>query len=226
MGLLDSITDWVRSVVEAANYPGITAMIALENIFPPIPSELVLPLGGFLAWRGDFPGPPLLAVLLTLVAATVGSLIGAIVLYAFGAFVTEARVRAFIRKYGRWALLSEDDYNRAERWFTDHGTQAVFIGRCIPGIRSIISIPAGVERMPLPGFLLYPAAGSAIWNSALIGAGAALGDQWDRASEYVDVFTYATVAVIAAVVAWFLVKRLRERRPPERAGLPADKRER
>jgi membrane protein DedA with SNARE-associated domain len=212
MGLLDSLTEWVRNVVEAAHYPGVTAMIALENIFPPIPSELVLPLGGFLAAQGDFPGPPVLAVPLTIVAATIGSLIGAIVLYAFGAIVSEARVRAFLRRYGRYLLLSEDDYNRAERWFTDHGQQAVFIGRCIPGIRSLISIPAGVERMPIPQFLVLSAAGSAIWNTALISAGAALGDQWDRASEYVDVFTYATIAVIGGAIVWFVVKRLRERR--------------
>lgn len=212
MGLLNAITEWVRDVVEAAHYPGVAGMIALENIFPPIPSELVLPLGGFLAARGDFPGPPVIAVPLTIVAATVGSLIGALVLYAFGAIVSEARVRTFLRKYGRWLLLSEDDYNRAERWFTDHGTQAVFIGRCIPGIRSIISIPAGVERMAMPQFLLYTALGSAIWNTALISAGAALGDQWERASNYVDVATYAVIAIVAAAVVWFVVKRMRERR--------------
>jgi membrane protein DedA with SNARE-associated domain len=212
MGILESITDWVRNVVEAANYPGVAGMIALENIFPPIPSELVLPLGGFLAARGDFPGPPAIAVPLTIVAATVGSLIGAIVLYAFGAVVSEARVRGFLRRYGRYLLLSEDDYNRAESWFTDHGTQAVFIGRCIPGIRSIISIPAGVERMPMVEFLVFTAAGSAIWNTALISAGAALGDQWERASQYVDVATYTVVAVVVVGVVWFVVRRLRERR--------------
>jgi membrane protein DedA with SNARE-associated domain len=212
MGILESITDWVRNVVEAANYPGVAGMIALENIFPPIPSELVLPLGGFLAARGDFPGPPVIAVPLTIVAATIGSLIGAIVLYAFGAIVSEARVRAFLRRYGRYFLLSEDDYNRAESWFTDHGTQAVFIGRCIPGIRSIISIPAGVERMPMAEFLVFTAAGSAIWNTALISAGAALGDQWERVSEYVDVVTYAVVAIVAIAVVWFVVRRLRERK--------------
>jgi membrane protein DedA with SNARE-associated domain len=212
MGFLDSITEWVRNVVEAAHYPGVAGMIALENIFPPIPSELVLPLGGFLASRGDFPGPPVLAVPLTIVAATIGSLIGAIVLYAFGAIVSEARVRALLRNYGRYFLLSEDDYNRAESWFTDHGQQAVLVGRCIPGIRSIISIPAGVERMPMPQFLLLTAVGSAVWNTALISAGAILGDQWDRASQYVDVFTYATVAIIVLAVGWFIVKRIRDRR--------------
>ena len=217
MGFLDSITEWVRSVVEAAHYPGVAGMIALENIFPPIPSELVLPLGGFLASRGDFPGPPALAVPLTIVAATIGSLIGAIVLYAFGAIVSEARVRALMRNYGRYFLLSEDDYNRAESWFTDHGNQAVLVGRCIPGIRSLISIPAGVERMPIPQFLLLTAAGSAVWNTALISAGAALGDQWDRASQYVDVFTYVTVAVIVLAVGWFIFKRVRDRRAAREA---------
>jgi membrane protein DedA with SNARE-associated domain len=226
MGLLDSITEWVRDVVEAAHYPGVAGMIALENIFPPIPSELVLPLGGFLAAQGDFPGPPVIAVPLTIVAATIGSLIGAIVLYAFGAIVSESRVRAFLRDHGKWLLLSEDDYNRAERWFTDHGTQAVFIGRCIPGIRSIISIPAGVERMAMPQFLAYTAVGSAIWNTALISAGAALGDQWERASEYVDVATYAVIAIVAAAVAWFVVKRLRERRAARDAADAVSTRER
>jgi membrane protein DedA with SNARE-associated domain len=217
MGLLDSITEWVRDVIEAAHYPGVAGMIALENVFPPIPSELVLPLGGFLAARGGFPGPPVIAVPLTIVAATIGSLIGAIVLYAFGAIISEARVRAFLRSHGKYFLLSEDDYNRAESWFTDHGTQAVFIGRCIPGIRSIISIPAGVERMPIAPFLLYTALGSAIWNTALISAGAALGDQWERASQYVEVATYAVVAIVAAAVAWFIIKRLRERRASREA---------
>jgi len=214
MDFLDAITEWVRDVVEAANYPGVVAMIALENVFPPIPSELVLPLSGFLASRGDFPGPPAIAIPLTIVAATLGSLIGALILYAFGAFVSEERVRGFLRRNGRYVLLSEDDYNRAERWFNNHGHQAVFIGRCIPGIRSLISIPAGVERMPMAPFIAYTAGGSAIWNTALISAGAVLGDQWDRASEYVDVFTYVTIAVIAAAVAWFVLSRLRARRRP------------
>jgi membrane protein DedA with SNARE-associated domain len=212
MGFLDAIADWARDVVEAGGYPGVAFMIFLENVFPPIPSELVLPLSGFLACRGDFAGPPVVAMPLTVVAATIGSLAGAYALYGFGVLLGEDRVRAFIVRYGRYLLLTEGDLDRAKAWFAEYGDETVLVGRVIPGIRSLVSIPAGIERMALPRFTLYTVAGSGVWNIALISAGCALGDQWERAERYIDIITYVVIAVLAALVLWFVVRRLRARR--------------
>ncbi|MEX2245741.1 MAG: DedA family protein [Dehalococcoidia bacterium] len=211
MNPFEAIAEWARDVVEAGSYPGVFAMIFLENVFPPIPSELVLPLSGFLAWRGDFEGPRAVAVPLTVLAATLGSLLGAYVLYGVGLLLGEDRVRALIVRYGKYLLLKEDDLDRAKSWFAEYGDEAVLIGRVIPGIRSIISIPAGIERMPLVQFSLYTAAGSAVWNVALISAGCALGDQWDLAERYVGLATYAVVALVVLAVVWFVGRRLRAR---------------
>jgi len=212
MNPFEAIAEWARDVVEAGGYPGVALMIFLENIFPPIPSELVLPLSGFLACQGDFAGPPAVALPLTVLAATVGSLAGAYALYGFGVLLGEDRVRAFIVRYGRYLLLSEGDLDRAKRWFAEYGDETVLVGRVIPGIRSLVSIPAGIERMALARFTLYTVAGSATWNLALISAGCALGDQWDRAERFVGLMTYVVVALVGAGILWFVWQRLRARR--------------
>ena len=131
---------WAQDLVETLGYPGLALLIALENIFPPIPSEVILPLAGFLSAQGDLWLPA--AVL----AATVGSVAGALGLYGVGAWLGEERLRSLIQRFGRWLALNEDDVDRANGWFARHGTKAVLIGRVIPVVRSLISIPAGVER--------------------------------------------------------------------------------
>ncbi len=204
-GLIGSLAEWITGVVEGLGYVGIMLLIVLENVFPPIPSELVLPLAGFLVSRGDFGFPQVL------VASTVGSVIGALILYAVGALFGEDRLRAFVRRFGRFLFVREADVDRAEQWFIRHGGKAVFFGRLFPVVRSLVSLPAGVARQSLLPFVLYTALGSAMWNAALTGAGWALGTQWERVAEYVEVLQYVTLAALGLLLLRFVWRRVSAR---------------
>jgi membrane protein DedA with SNARE-associated domain len=197
---------WAQDLVETLGYPGLALLIALENIFPPIPSEVILPLAGFLSAQGDLWLPA--AVL----AATVGSVAGALGLYGVGAWLGEERLRSLIQRFGRWLALNEDDVDRANGWFARHGTKAVLIGRVIPVVRSLISIPAGVNHMRLSSFVLYTALGSGVWNSVLIGMGWWLGDRWELVSQYVQYLQYALLVALIGGIGWFVYGRRRQRR--------------
>jgi membrane protein DedA with SNARE-associated domain len=201
--VLERLAGWASSVVETLGYPGIAFLVALESIFPPIPSEVVLPLTGFLIEQGHFSFP------LVLLAALIGSMIGAYALFGMGRLIGEERVRGLIERYGKFLLLDESDLDRAARWFERHGGTAVFFGRLVPGVRSLISIPAGLERMPLATFSLYTLAGSAIWNVTLIGLGWLLGTQWERVGEYLDIVQWVVLAAVVVAICWFVVKRVR-----------------
>ena len=203
--MFDAIAEWVTGVIEALGYPGLTALVALENLFPPIPSEVILPLAGFLTGQGRF------SFLLVLVATTLGSLIGALLLYGIGAAVGRRRVRRLIERYGQWALLTTDDLDKAEQWFDRHGSIAVFTGRLAPVVRSLVSIPAGYSRMPLGQFLLLTGIGSALWNGVLVGLGWALGENWHIIDRYVGWLQYLVIAIVAILVLRFVWQRLRAR---------------
>lgn len=199
---LTGLVGWVADVIHALGYAGIFALVALENLVPPIPSEVILPLSGFLVGRGRFAFWPVLA------ASTAGSLAGALALYGLGRWVGEGRLRRFVRRFGRFLLLDESDLDRAVGWFDRYGGAAVFFGRLVPGVRSLVSVPAGVERMTLWRFVLYTAAGSALWNAVLVGAGWVLGSQWGQVRQYAEYLQYALLAVLAAGFAWLLWRRL------------------
>jgi membrane protein DedA with SNARE-associated domain len=199
------IAEWVTSVIEALGYPGLTALVALENIFPPIPSEVILPLAGFLTGQNRFSFP------LVLIATTLGSLLGALVLYGMGMVIGQRRVRHLIERYGHWALLTSDDLTRAEIWFDRYGPVAVLTGRLVPVVRSLVSIPAGYRRMPLGQFLLLTGAGSALWNGALVGLGWTLGENWHAVEDYVGWLQYVVIAVVAVLILRFVWQRLRGR---------------
>lgn len=199
--MLSGISDWVTNIVETLGYVGVAALIALENVFPPLPSELILPLAGFETGRGEF------NYFLMVIAATVGSVVGALVLYYVAHFVGEHRIRALVRRYGRWLQVTEKDIDRADRWFDRYSTLAVLVCRCIPLVRSLVSIPAGFRQMNLTKFLIFTTIGSAIWNAALIGAGWALGDNWETVGEYVGYFQYVVIALVVIGVAWFFWRR-------------------
>ncbi|CAA9576119.1 MAG: hypothetical protein AVDCRST_MAG33-3069 [uncultured Thermomicrobiales bacterium] len=203
--MLDGISDWVTNIVETLGYVGVAALIALENIFPPLPSELILPLAGFETGRGNF------NYFLMVIAATVGSVVGALFLYYAAQLIGERRVRALVRRYGRWFQVSEADIDRADDWFDRYSTLAVLVCRCVPLVRSLVSIPAGFRQMSLVPFLIYTTIGSAIWNAALIGAGWALGDNWESVGDYVGYFQYVVIALIAVGVLWFFWRKLSNR---------------
>ncbi len=182
--------------------PGAGIAIALENLFPPLPSEVILPLAGFAASTGQM---SLIAVLLW---TTAGSVVGALALYGVGALLGRDRTVAIAAKL---PLVKVSDIERTEAWFLRHGTKAVLFGRMIPIFRSLISVPAGVERMPLPVFLGLTTLGSAIWNTVFVLAGYALGENWADVTGYVS--TYSKVVLVGAVLAVLLFVGVRMLRP-------------
>jgi membrane protein DedA with SNARE-associated domain len=197
------IAGWAVSVMEALGAPGAGLLIALENLFPPLPSEVILPLAGFAASQGD------LSLTAALIWTTVGSVVGAIVLYWIGALIGRDRLR---RVVARMPLLKLSDVDRTEAWFARHGTKAVFFGRFVPIFRSLISVPAGVERMRFGVFLLYTTLGSAIWNTIFVLCGYVLGENWHVVEESVGVYSKVVLGVVAVAAAVFVVARVRRDR--------------
>lgn len=190
-------------VMDRLGGPGAALLVGLDNVFPPVPSELVLPLAGFAASQGT------MSLLMALFWTTAGSVVGALVTYWLGARLGRDRVRGLIV---RVPLMKESDFDRTERWFARHGTKAVFFGRMVPVFRSLISLPAGVERMPVWRFVSLTALGSAIWNSAFVLAGYLLGANWHVVDSYAGILQYVVLAGIAVAIVVFVVKRLRERK--------------
>ncbi len=203
---IDWFVRWGERLVESIGYPGLALIMFLENVFPPIPSEPFLLGAGFATADGSKSLP------LAILAATIGSLVGATVFYYLGIALPEARIRSLLRRYGKFALLGEEDLDRALAWFVGHGRAVVFFGRCIPLVRTLISVPAGLTRMPLPQFLAYSAAGTALWSTLLIVIGRVLGNKYEDALVYLDRFQYLVVAVVVLAIAGFVVLRIRGRR--------------
>ena len=193
--MLSSLATWVQDVIEQLGYLGVALLVVAENVFPPIPSEIVLPFAGFVAQRGSD------SVVLMILAATVGSVIGALIMYWIAAVIGDDRLHAFTRKFGKWVQIREADLTRAEEWFDRHATSAVLIGRCVPLIRSVVSIPAGFRRMKLIPYIAYTFLGSLVWNIALVGAGAVLGENWERVEPVVATFQWIVIVVILAGLA-------------------------
>lgn len=203
--MLGDLATWVQDIIERLGAVGVALLVILENVFPPIPSEIVLPFAGFVAQRGDG------SVVVMIVAATVGAVIGALILYYVAALIGPVRLGVFIAKFGKWFGVKPADLTRAEQWFDRHAVAAVLLGRCVPLIRSVVSVPAGFRRMPLVPFIAYTALGSAVWNTALIGAGAVLGNQWENVEPYVAILQWLVLAAIALFLTWFVYGKIRRR---------------
>ena len=204
--LLEPIVQAVVSLVGALGAPGVGIAVAAENLFPPIPSEVIQPSAGFAAASGS------MGLVSAIVWATIGSVVGALALYALGAWFGRARFYSLASKI---PFVKEADIERAEAWFVRRGPLAVLLGRVVPVVRSLISIPAGIERMKLLPFTLYTAIGSALWNSVLIGAGYELGANWAIVEEWISryqliVFGLAGIALIVWMVRKWTVRRSRE----------------
>ncbi|MEV4350758.1 DedA family protein [Actinoplanes sp. NPDC049596] len=197
------MTTFVTDLVEQLGGPGAGLAVALENLFPPIPSEVILPLAGFTAGQGR------MSVVSAIAWTTLGSVVGAVALYYIGAALGRERVRAIA---ARLPLVKVSDLDRTEAWFARHGTKAVFLGRMIPIFRSLVSVPAGVERMRLSTFLLCTTIGSLIWNSTFVLAGYALGANWTAVEPYVGAFQNVVIAACALLVAYFIGSRLLRQR--------------
>lgn len=178
------------NLIGSTGYVGIVALMFVENVFPPIPSEYIMPLAGFLVAEGR------LSLAGIIVAGTLGSTLGALPLYYLGKRFGEERLKNFAARYGRWLTVSPEDIERANAWFRRHGAATVFFCRLIPGIRSLISIPAGLNRMNIFSFLFFTTLGAAVWTSLLAYAGYLLGNNFHEVEEYFDPATYVILAVI------------------------------
>lgn len=194
---------WIEETVRSLGYVGLALLTFVENIFPPLPSEVILPLGGFLAAQGD------LHITGVILAGTVGSLAGAIPLYYLGRYLHEDRLKEWADRRGTLLLLSAADIEEADRWFDRHGHKAVFFCRLIPGVRSLISIPAGSSGMKMVSFLLYTTAGTAIWSALLAFGGQLLGQRYTDLSSFLRWASYAVVTLLLISIAWFLWQKKR-----------------
>ena len=201
--MLENIAQWVLDVILALGYLGLALLLIAENLFPPIPSEVVLPLAGFLVGQGE------LNLWGALVAATTGSVLGAVILYSLGRWGG----RRLVLRYGTWLRVDQKSLDRAEGWFRHYGDALVLFARVVPVARSIVSIPAGTAKMPLVRFAVLTTVGSAIWNALLIGAGVFLGANWSVVQNWIG--SYSNVVLILAAVGVAAYLLLRHFRRPE-----------
>jgi len=192
--------DWIVAVIARLGYVGVALLTFLENVFPPIPSELVIPLAGFVAARGELQIAAVIAI------ATAGSLAGATAWYVLGQRIGEPRLRRWVSRHGKWLTLSAHDVDRSNDWFRRHGRVAVLVGRLVPGVRTFISLPAGFSGMPLAPFLIYSALGTIIWTGVLAGAGVVLQANFSRVGDYVNVATNILLAGFLALLAYRYVR--------------------
>lgn len=194
--------DWIVNIISSLGYLGIAFLMLLENFFPPISEEIIMPLAGFAAYRGELSFP------FVILAGTTGTVIGAMFWYRIGQLVGEKRIKKWVEKHGKWLNLSGEDIDKSKKWFGKYGGIVVFFGRLIPGIRTYISIPAGFEEMPLLFFLLYSAAGSCLWVGVLTYAGFALGQNYQLVERFLGpVSTVVLVAFFFGLGVWLIRHR-------------------
>jgi membrane protein DedA with SNARE-associated domain len=200
--LLEALGVWIENIILTIGYPGITLVMLIENLFPPIPSELVMPFAGFLVGRGT------LNLGLAIGAGTLGSVLGAVALYYIGSWAGEPLVRPFVQRFGKWFLISEADLDRTLNLFTTRGDLIVLGGRVIPIVRSLISLPAGMNRMPMGRFLLFTTIGSLIWTSLLTIGGVWLGANWAQVIAWVEQYQRVVAVIIVISLLVFVVQRV------------------
>ena len=199
------LLEWIPNVMNQLGYFGIALLMFLENLFPPIPSELIMPLAGFTVAKGDMGFVP------AVVAGVVGTVLGAYPWYYIGKFVSEERLEHLADKYGKWLGLGASDIHKANNWFNKHGAKAVFFCRLVPGVRTLISLPAGINDMALLPFTLYSTLGTTLWVGFLTAAGYKLGDHYDLVDEYLGpVSKIILISLVIFVLLWVVRKRLRQ----------------
>lgn len=192
--------------MQAFGYPGILLVVLIENLFPPIPSEIVLPFAGFLTQQGS------LTFIGVLIASTLGSVLGAIALYYLGRWLGRDRIYLIVNRYGKWLTVTEENVQTAETWFTRYGTWTVFFCRMVPIIRSLISIPAGLIDMNLVTFTIYTTFGTLIWNTVLVGLGALLGANWHRVIGWIDTYQNIVLGLLILLFIAFVAYQVTKKR--------------
>lgn len=203
------MTEWIKDTIEYMGYWGIALLMFLENLFPPIPSELIMPLAGY---TSNLPAAKL-NVIGVFFAGLAGSVAGALIWYYPGKFLGEGRLSALADKYGKWLTISSKDIVKAKRWFDRQGTKAVFIGRLVPGVRTLISVPAGISNMHLIPFLIYSTLGSALWVGLLTYSGYLLGSQYEVVDKYLAPVSKIVLAIIILTsIVWVIQRKRKHRR--------------
>jgi membrane protein DedA with SNARE-associated domain len=196
-----NVESWITDFMEEFGYLGIFLMIALENLFPPIPSEIVLSFGGFMTTQSD------LTVTGVVIASTLGAVVGAIALFYIGRLLDVERLERIVERWGHLLRTDKEDIHKANAWFHRYGIWTVFFCRMVPIVRSLISIPAGMAKMNFPLFLLFTTVGSLIWNMVLVNLGAALGASWSKVLEYMSVYQDIVIVIVGALLivgaVWF-----------------------
>jgi membrane protein DedA with SNARE-associated domain len=190
---------WITSTIESLGYAGVVILMFLENLFPPIPSEVVMPLSGYTAAQGQ------LSIIGVIIAGTFGSVLGALFWYYVARWLGEDRLKGWTRRHGRWITLGPKDVDKADDWFDRYGGWVVFFGRLVPTVRTLVAIPAGLFGMGLGFYLLLTTAGSAIWTAALALVGYWLGSSWKNVGTYIDPVTYAIMAAIVVLYIYRVV---------------------
>lgn len=191
--------DWITGLLEQLGLAAVAFLMLAENVFPPIPSEVIMPLAGFLAFEGK------MNIVAAVAAGSFGSLLGTYLWYIAARRIGEARLRRLVARHGRWLTLSLDDLDRAGDWFRRHGRMAVLLGRLMPGIRTVISVPAGLTGMKHAPFLAYSLLGTAVWTAFLTGLGYALGSQYDKVADWLNPVTTAIIVGALALYVYRLI---------------------
>jgi membrane protein DedA with SNARE-associated domain len=193
------LASWIESVIETTGVLGIALLMFLENVFPPIPSELIMSLAGYRAAQGDA------NIVLVIIAGSIGSLAGAYFWYVIGRWIGEEGLKRLADRFGRIMTVTRADIDKADDWFDTHGHKAVLVGRMIPTIRTLISVPAGLSEMPMRRFLIYSAIGTVGWTSLLALLGYGLGSQYERVNAWIDPVSLGVVVLIVAVYLYRVV---------------------
>ena len=191
--------NWITQFMEQYGYLGVFLMIALENVFPPIPSEIILPFGGFMTTYTSMTVPGVV------IASTAGSVVGAVILYGIGLLLDVERLEKIIDRFGHILRVSKEDIHKADAWFDKYGIWTVLFCRMVPLIRSLISIPAGMSNMKFWLFIVFTTVGTLIWNIILVSVGAALGGNWDKITEFMDIYSNIAYAIIGIGIIIFLI---------------------
>ena len=193
--------------MNSLGYLGIGLLMFAENLFPPIPSELIMPLAGFTVAKGN------MNFTLAVLAGVIGTILGAFPWYYAGKILGEERLKSLADRYGKWITVSSQDIDKATRWFNRYGNKAVLLGRLVPGVRTLISLPAGLSNMPLAPFVIYSTLGTTAWVMILTFLGFMLGEKYELVEQYLDpVSKIVLVFLIVAFIAWVVIKQRKAKR--------------
>lgn len=201
------MADWITRTIETLGYSGIGFLMFLENLFPPIPSELIMPLAGFTVSQGKMAMVPAIA------AGVIGTMVGALPWYYLGRFLGEARIKRWVDKYGGWLGFKVEDIDKSKQWFYRRGNAAVFFCRMVPGVRTLISLPAGFSNMPLPQFLIYSTLGTLGWVMLLTFAGYLLGENYELVDAYLAPVSKLVLLLLGLAFIVWVIRQYRNRRP-------------